>query len=91
MEKKPQERIEWSGGTPLVVVIDGGWANYPEDAFTTEHIINMRMREYAMGKDTNIVFPDGQTKTIPKEDLQVHLVIGFGEKPKDKTVVFQPA
>lgn len=87
MVKEP-ERIEWSASTGLVKVLSS-FSEYPEDQFVTEFLITMRMRGYAMDKDSEITYPDGEKKTIHKEELQMHMLIGLGVKAK--TGAFQPA
>ncbi len=81
------ENIEWSGSTPLVKVHDS-WKKYPVHDFETEFILTMRMRGYAMDKDS--VSPSGdENEVIKKEDLQVHII--FFPPPQKGEKVFQPA
>lgn len=84
MEKK--EVIEWSGGSPLVKVLDS-WKHYPIHDFESDFILTMRMRGYAMGKDSERKYPDGSVDKIKKEDLQFHIVFFPTIK---KFRVFQP-
>lgn len=78
------ERIEWSTSTPLVKVIES-WKKYPIKDFEFDFIITMRMREYAMSKDSIIKFPDGKQKVIPKKEMRIHIVFFNNKK------VFQSA
>ena len=88
--QKKTEKIEWSNSTPLVTVLEGGWKEYPVNDFHSEFIITMRMRGYAMDKDSKITYSDGETKEIKKEDMQLHIVFHQPIK-KGKGEVFQPA
>lgn len=90
-EKKKPEMIEWSGSTPLVKVLDGGWKEYPVHDFHSEFIITMRMRGYTMDYDSVVFYPNGDTKEITKEEMQMHIVFHQPVNSKHGTKVFQPA